>query len=47
MEYGNKEERDKLKRHLETMHSEYVSKPIEFFLRKLDEFKVSFSGQTR
>ena len=28
----------KLKRHLETTHSEYVGKPKEFFQRKLDEF---------
>ena len=28
----------KLKRHLQTMHSEYVGKPIDFFRRKLDEF---------
>jgi hypothetical protein len=27
----------KLKRHHETLHSEYVDKPIEFFQRKLDE----------
>ena len=28
----------KLKRHLETTHSDYVDKPKEFFQRKLDEF---------
>ena len=28
----------KLKRHLETTHSESVGKPTEFFQRKLDEF---------
>lgn len=31
----------KLKRHLETIHSEYVGKPQEFFQRKLDEFSNS------
>jgi len=30
----------KLKRHMETKHSEYVGKPIEFFQRKLDEFNI-------
>ncbi|XP_077301694.1 protein FAM200B-like [Arctopsyche grandis] len=30
----------KLKRHLETLHSEYVEKPIEFFQRKLDEINI-------
>ena len=28
----------KLKRHLETTHSQYVGKPKKFFQRKLDEF---------
>ncbi|XP_077285254.1 zinc finger BED domain-containing protein 5-like [Arctopsyche grandis] len=30
----------KLKRHLETLHSEYLEKPIEFFQRKLDEINI-------
>ena len=30
---------NKLRRHLETLHPSYVSKPLEFFHRKLDEYR--------
>ncbi|XP_077301048.1 protein FAM200B-like [Arctopsyche grandis] len=38
--YTNSMRPVKLKRHLETLHSEYVEKPIEFFQRKLDEINI-------
>jgi hypothetical protein len=36
---GRQHEHNKLKRHLETLHSEYVNKPREFFELKLKSYE--------